>query len=83
MMTYIPVKHQGVTCSIPTSSTPNHHAQRIYATSVILLNLHKTMILPPVGKYIYVFQIDGKSAQAAKGVKSRIMAMAIDWCSFY
>ena len=35
---------------IPTTSTPNHHAQRISATSVSLLNLHTTMKIPPVGK---------------------------------
>ena len=36
--------------SIPTTSTPNNHAQRIAATSLSLLNLHKTTILPPVRK---------------------------------
>ena len=68
---------------IPTNSTPYIYAQCIVSTSMSLLNLNTTEKLPPVGKYIYVFQIDGKSAQAAKGVKSRIMAKAIDWCSFY
>ena len=37
-------------CSIPTTSTPNHRAQRISNTSASMLNLHKTAILPPVGK---------------------------------
>ena len=36
--------------SIPTTSTINHNAQRIDATSVSLLNLHTTKISPPVGK---------------------------------
>ena len=36
--------------SIPTTSTPNHHAQRIATTSASILNLHTPMILPPVGK---------------------------------
>ena len=35
---------------IPTSSTPNHHAQRIATTSASMLNLHTTTVLPPVGK---------------------------------
>ena len=37
-------------CSIPITSTPNHHAQRIATTSASMLNLHTTTILPPVGK---------------------------------
>ena len=36
--------------SIPTTSTSNHHAQRIAVTSVNFLNLHTTAKLSPVGK---------------------------------
>ena len=39
-------------CIIPTTSTPNNHAQLISATSVNLLNLHTTMKLYPVGNNI-------------------------------
>ena len=41
--------------SILTTSTPNHHAQRIAATSVNLLNLHTTKKLIPVGKEYVCF----------------------------
>ena len=36
---------------IPTPSTPQHRAQLISATSASTLNLQKTTILPPVGKW--------------------------------
>ena len=36
--------------SIPTTSTPNHHAQRIAATSANMLNLQTTTKWPPVNK---------------------------------
>ena len=50
MATYSLVGHKEKKCFIPNTSTPNHHAQHISPTSVILLNLHKTTLLPPVGK---------------------------------
>ena len=50
MTTYSRVKHKEKNYSIPTTSTPNNHAQRIAATSASLLNLHTTTKLPPVGK---------------------------------
>ena len=59
--------------SIPTTSTPNHYAQRIGAMSVRLLNFHTTEKSPPVGKYCLCFHNDGKSVDASKCVKSRIM----------
>ena len=62
---------------IPTTSTPNHHAQRIAATSANLLNLHTTTKLPPLGKYYFYFQNDGKNAQATKCIKSRIMIKVV------
>ena len=40
-------------------------------------NLHTTLKLPPVGKYYICFQIYGKSSQAAKCVKSRILTKVI------
>ena len=64
--------------SIPTTSTPNHHAQRISATSVILLNLHTTTKLLLVGKEYMFFQNDGKTAQESKCVKTMIMTNVID-----
>ena len=46
--------------------------------SVRSFNLHTTAKLPPVGKEYMCFQIGGKSSQAAKCVKSRIMTKVID-----
>ena len=63
---------------IPTTSTPNHRAQRIGATSVSLLNLNTTEKLFPVGKEYMCFRIDGKYSQADKCVKSRTMTQVID-----
>ena len=63
--------------SIPTTSTPNHHAQRIAATSVNLLNLHTTTTLSPVGKEYMCFQKNGKTAQAAKCIKSRMITKVV------
>ena len=64
--------------SIPTISTPNHHSQRIASTSSSRLNLNTPTILPPVGKEYMCFQKDGKTAQAARCIKSRIMTKLID-----
>ena len=36
--------------SITTTSTHNHHEQLVATTSMSMLNLPTTMILPPVGK---------------------------------
>ena len=52
--------------------------QRISDMSAHLFNLNTTVKLTPVGKKNMCFKIDGKSAQAAKCVKSRIMTKAID-----
>ena len=54
---------------IPTNSTPNHHAQRISATSANMLNLHTDTKLTPVGKEYMCFQNDGKTTQAARCIK--------------
>ena len=43
-----------------------------------MLNLHTTTRLLPVGKEYMCFQNDGKNAQAARCIKSRIMTKAID-----
>ena len=53
--------------------------QRISAMSVRYFNLHSTTKLPPVGKEYMCFQFYGKSSQAAKCVKSRIMTNVIDF----
>ena len=50
MTTYSSVKHKEKDYSIPTTKTPNHHAQCIADTSVSLLNLNTPTKLPPVGK---------------------------------
>ena len=49
-MTYSPVKHQENNYSVPTTSTINHHSQRIGAMSVRSFNFNTTEKLPPVGK---------------------------------
>ena len=67
-MTYSRVKHKEKSYSIPKNSTPNHHAQRIDATSVSLLNLHPTKKLPPVGKEYMCFQSDGKDRIMTKAI---------------
>ena len=64
--------------SIPTTSTTNQHAKLIVDTSVSLLNLHTATKFPSVGKEYMCFHNDGKTAQAAKCVKSRIMTKVID-----
>ena len=63
--------------SFPTTSTPNHHTQCFAATSVSILNLHPPTISPPVGKEYMCFQNDGKSVQAARCIKSRIMTKVV------
>ena len=63
--------------NIPTTSTPNYHAQRIGAVSVCLFNLHKTVKLPPVDKEHIYFRIDDKSAQSTKCVKYRIITKLV------
>ena len=63
--------------SIPTTSTPNNHAQHISAMSVSLLSLHTTAKLTQVGKEYMCFQNDGKTAQADKCVKSTIITKVI------
>ena len=44
-----------------------------------MLNLQKTTILPPVGKEYMCFHNDGKSAQSARCIKSRIITKVIDY----
>ena len=46
--------------------------------SLHFLNLHATVKLPPVGKEYTCFRIDGKTSQAAKCVKYRIITKVID-----
>ena len=77
-MAYIHVKHQEKNHSISNTSTPNHHAQLISAMSVSFLNSQTTAKLPSVRKEYICFQIDGKTSQEAKCVKSRIITKVID-----
>ena len=78
MMKYSPMKHQEKNYSIPTTSIPNHHAQRIGSMSVHLFNLNTTEKLPPVSNLYVCFQINGKSTQAAKCIISGITTKVID-----
>ena len=79
MTTYSPVKHKENMYSIPTTSSPNNHAQCISATSMSMLNLHTNTKLPLAGKEYVCFQNDGKTAQAAKCIRSRIMNKVIEY----
>ena len=65
--------------SIPTTSTTNNHSKRIANTSVSILNLHTPTILPLIGKEYMCFYKDGKTAQAARYIKSRITTKVIDY----
>ena len=65
--------------SITTNSTTKHYACCISAMPVRSCNLHTTVNLPLVSKEYMYFQIDGKSTQAAKCVKSKIMTKVIDY----
>ena len=78
MMTYSLVIQQK-NYSIPTTSNPNHHTQLVATTSSSILNLHTTTILPPVGKEYMFFMKYGKTAQAARCIKSRIMTKVLDY----
>ena len=82
MKTYSPVKHQEKNYSIPTNSTPKHHAQSIGDIPVNSFNLHKTVKLSPVGNEYMCFQIDGKYYHSSKCVKSRIMTKVIVYVLF-
>ena len=77
MTRYSPVRQQKINYSIQTISTPNHHSQRISSTSSSILNFNTPTILPPVGKEYMCFQKDGKTAQALRCIKSRIMTKVI------
>ena len=81
MTTYSLVKQQN-NYSITTISTPNHHKQRIDTTSSSILNLNTPMILPPVGKKDMYFLKDGKTDQAARYIKSRIITKVIYFVLF-
>ena len=64
--------------SILTISTLNHHTQHIATTSSIILNFNTPTILPPFGKEYMCSQKDGKTTQATRCIKSRIMTKVID-----
>ena len=65
--------------SIPTTSIPKHHSERIRAMPMRSFNLQTTAKLPPVGVKNICFHIDVKSSQTAKCVESRIMTKVIDY----
>ena len=62
---------------IPTISTPNHHTQRIATTSSSILKLNTPTVLYLVGTENICFQKDGKTDQADKCIKSRIITKVI------
>ena len=76
MTTYSLVRHPK-TINITTISTPNHHSQRISSTSSSTLTSNTPTILPPFGKEYMCFMKEGKSDQAARCIKSRIMTELI------
>ena len=78
MTKYSTLKDKEKNYSIPTTSTPNHHAQRIPSTPASLLNLQPTTKLPPVVKEYMCFQNDCTTSQTAKCIKSRKMNSLID-----
>ena len=77
MMTYSLVGHN-LFLNITTISTPNHHSQRVSSTSSSTFTSNTPMILPLSGKEYMCFLKKGKSDQAARCIKSRIMAKVID-----
>ena len=79
MKTYSFLRQQKINYSIPTISTPNHHKQRIATTSSSILNLNTPTILLTVSEEYICFQKDGKTSQAARCIKSRIMTKVIDY----
>ena len=64
--------------SIVSKIGRNHHVQSIPTKYTIVLNLHTTTGLNLVGKEYMCFQNDGKTDQAARCIKSRIMTKLID-----
>ena len=78
MTTYNHVRQQeSKNYSIPNTSTPNNHAKSISTTSASILNLHTPTILLPVGNEYTCFLKDGKSAQATRCIKSRLITKVI------
>ena len=65
--------------SIATISTPNYYSQHIRTTSSSRLNFNTPTILPLINKVYMCFMREGKSDQAARCIKSRIMTKVIDY----
>ena len=63
---------------ISTISTPNHYSQHIASPFSSRLDFNTPTILPLIGKEYMCFMKEGKSDQAARCIKSRIMTMLID-----
>ena len=58
-------------------STPNHHSKRIASIPSSRLNFNTPTVLPPVGEEYMCFMKEGKSDQAARCIKSRIITKVI------
>ena len=65
--------------NISTISTPNNHSQLISSMTSSTLTPNKSTMLPPVGKEYMCFLKEGKSDQAARFIKLRIMTKLIDY----
>ena len=80
MKTYSLVRHQQkiYIYNISTISKHNNNSQCIAPTSSSILNVNTPTILPPVGKEYMCFMKEGKSDQAARCIKSRIITKVID-----
>ena len=78
-MTTYSIARYNFVLNITTISTPNHNPQRISSTSSSRLTYNTPTILPLVGKEYMCFMKEGKSNQASRCIKSRIMTKVIDF----
>ena len=65
-------------CSVQDTSTPTYLTPLNATLYIAYVKLHTTTKLPPAGKEYLCFQINGKSSQAAKCVKSKIITKFIN-----
>ena len=79
MTTYSLVKHKKTKLNISTISKPKYHSQCMSSTSPSTSTSNTIMILRPVGKEYMCFMKEGKSDQAARCIKARIITKVIDY----
>ena len=63
--------------SVQATSTPTHFTSLNATLPIPYIKLHTTTKLSPAGKEYLCFQINGKSSQATKCLKSRIITKVI------